>query len=185
MKNKKLKKSLPRDMAYVAVGAVLIAICSWIAFPGPVPFTLQTFGVMFVLGLLKGRRGTFAVLVYLLMGAVGLPVFSGFSGGVGVLAGATGGYILGFFLGACVYWLVTAVFGEGLAVRAVASAGALGVCYAFGTVWYVFVFAGEGAGSLASALGLCVAPFILPDILKTAGAFVLSRGVEKRIMKRY
>ena len=172
-------------MAYVAVGAVLIAICSWIAFPGPVPFTLQTFGVMFVLGLLKGRRGTFAVLVYLLMGAVGLPVFSGFSGGVVVLAGATGGYILGFFFGACVYWLVTAVFGEGLAVRAVAAAGALGVCYAFGTVWYVFVFAGEGAGSLASALGLCVVPFILPDILKTAGAFVLSRGVEKRIMKRY
>lgn len=185
MKGKKLKKGLARDMAYVAVGAVLIAVCAWIAVPGPVPFTLQTFGVMFVLGLLRGRRGTFAVLVYLLMGLVGLPVFSGFSGGVAVIAGPSGGYILGFLAGAGLYWLLTAVFRESLPLRILASGAALGACYAFGTLWYVFVFAGDGAGSLASALALCVVPYVIPDVIKTAAALAVSGAVEKRIKKRY
>ena len=66
------------DMAYIAIFAVLIAICSWISVPATVPFTLQTFGVFLAVGVLGGKRGTLAVLVYLLLGIVGLPVFAGF-----------------------------------------------------------------------------------------------------------
>ena len=92
-----------RDMAYIALMAVLLAVCSWISVPAPVPFTLQTFGVFCALGLLGGRRGSTAVLLYILLGAVGLPVFSGFQGGLGKLLGPTGGYILGFLLSALLY----------------------------------------------------------------------------------
>ena len=86
----------PVDMAYIALFAVLLTVCAWISVPLPVPFTLQTFAIFAALGILGGRRGTWAVAVYLLLGAVGLPVFSGFRGGLGALLGTTGGYILGF-----------------------------------------------------------------------------------------
>lgn len=89
------------DLAYIALMAALIALCAWISVPlGPVPFTMQTFGIFAALGLLGGRRGTLAFLIYLLLGIVGLPVFSGFSAGAGVLFGATGGYLLGYLAAA-------------------------------------------------------------------------------------
>ena len=71
------------DMAYIALFAVAIAICSWISVPAPVPFTLQTFGVFLAAAGLGGKRGTLAVLVYLALGMAGVPVFAGFQGGMG------------------------------------------------------------------------------------------------------
>ena len=82
------------DMVYIALFAVLIAICSWISIPTSIPFTLQTFGIFVTVGVLGGKRGSFAVFIYLLLGAIGVPVFAGFSGGMGVLLGTTGGYII-------------------------------------------------------------------------------------------
>ena len=73
------------DMAYIAVFTVLIAICSWISIPTAIPFTLQTFAVFLSVSVLGGKRGTMAVLLYVLLGAIGLPVFSGFTGGIGIL----------------------------------------------------------------------------------------------------
>ena len=84
-----------RDMALCALFAALLAVCAWLVIPiGDVPFTLQTFGVFAALGLLGGKRGTIAIAVYLLLGAVGAPVFAGFKGGPGALFGATGGCLL-------------------------------------------------------------------------------------------
>ena len=71
-----------RDMAYIALMAVLISVCSWLSVPSVIPFTMQTFGVFCALLLLGGKRGSIAVLLYIVMGAVGLPVFSNFTGGV-------------------------------------------------------------------------------------------------------
>ena len=76
-----------RDMAYIAMFAVVMAVCSWISVPYVVPFTLQTFGVFLAVGVLGGKRGTLAVLIYILLGCVGLPVFAGFSGGIGIVLG--------------------------------------------------------------------------------------------------
>ena len=84
------------DLVMVALFAALIAVCAWVTVPGSVPFTLQTMGVFLAVGLLGGKRGTLAVLIYILLGCVGLPVFAGFSGGIGVILGSTGGYIVGF-----------------------------------------------------------------------------------------
>ena len=72
-----------KDMTLIAMFAVLMAVCSWISIPTQVPFTLQTFAVFCTLGVLGGKRGFFAVLVYVLLGAVGVPVFAGFTGGIG------------------------------------------------------------------------------------------------------
>ncbi len=85
-----------KDMTLIAMFAAIMAVCSWISIPAPVPFTLQTMAVFLAVGLLGGKRGTIAVAIYILLGAVGLPVFAGFSGGLGTLLGLTGGYIFGF-----------------------------------------------------------------------------------------
>ena len=79
-----------RDLARAALFAALIAICSWLAIPTAVPFTLQTFAVFLALGVLGGKLGTLTVAVYLLLGAVGLPVFAGFQGGLGALLSGLG-----------------------------------------------------------------------------------------------
>lgn len=168
------------DLAYAALFAVLLMVCAWITIPLTVPFTLQTFGVFAALGTLGGRRGTLAVLAYLLLGLVGLPVFSGFQGGPGVLLGTTGGYILGFFAMAVVYWVMTAWLGTKLPVSILSMVLGLLVCYAFGTIWFMVLYARtSGPIGLATALGWCVFPFVIPDLAKLALAALLARRVSR------
>ena len=168
------------DMAYIALFAVLMAVCAWITIPMTVPFTLQIFAVFAALVTLGGRRGTYAVVVYLLLGAVGLPVGAGFQGGLGWLLGTTGGYIVGFLCIALIYWLMTAKLGESLPVVVAACVLGLAVCYAFGTAWFLVVYARvNGPIGVTTALGWCVFPYIIPDLLKLALAIVLSRRVKK------
>lgn len=171
-----------QDIVYVGVFAVLITICSWISIPTLVPFTLQTFAVFAAVGILGGRRGTFAVLVYILMGAIGLPVFAGFSGGAGVLFGTTGGYILGFLLTGLLYWGITKVLGEKFWVMILSMVLGLIVCYAFGTVWFMLVYARQsGPVGITTALGWCVIPFILPDLVKIALAAAMTKVVKPHV----
>ncbi len=172
-----------RDMAYIALFAVIMAVCAWITIPLPKPFvqfTLQTFGVFVALNVLGGRRGLYVMLVYLLLGTVGVPVFSGMLGGVGVLLNSTGGYIIGFIAAALVYWLVTARLGEEPWVRAAGCVLGLAVCYAFGTAWFLVVYARDkGPVGLMTALMWCVIPYIVPDLLKLALAMAVSARVKK------
>ena len=119
--------------------------------------------------------------VYLLLGAVGLPVFSGFRGGLGALLGTTGGYILGFLALALVYWLVTALLGERLPAMAVAMVLGLVLCYAFGTFWFLTVYTGGSGETLLGALTLCVFPYVLPDLGKIFLALVLVSRVKKHL----
>ena len=173
----------PRDLTLVALFTVLMAVCAWISVPVPAPFiqfTMQTFAIFAALLTLGGRRGTYAVTAYLLLGAVGAPVFSNFRGGLGVLLGTTGGYILGFFFTALLYWLMTARLGETLPVKL--AAGVLGMVsyYAFGTAWYLVLYASTGSPvGLMTALGYCVFPFVIPDLLKLGLALLLARRVGK------
>lgn len=177
--DKKVKFTV-RDMCFIAMFAVIIAVCSWISVPLTVPITLQTFGVFAALGVLGGKKGTIAVIVYVLLGAVGLPVFAGFKLGIGTLLGTTGGYIIGFVLSGIVYWAITDKFGTKLAVTVIAMALGLLVCYAFGTAWFMIVYTGsKGTVTLWSALGWCVFPFIIPDAIKIALAILVSERVGK------
>lgn len=171
-----------RDITYIAVSAALIAVCSWISIPSAVPFTLQTFGVFLTVGVLGGKRGFFAVLVYILIGAAGAPVFSGFSGGLGVLIGATGGYIAGFLLSAAIIWLITHFFGEKTVVLAIGMFVGLIACYTIGTAWFMIVYLRTtGAVQLIAVLTKCVFPFIIPDIVKIYAALYLTKRLKKLI----
>lgn len=165
-----------RDLVLIAQCAAMMTVCSWISVPAAVPFTMQTFGVFMAIGLLGGKRGTAAVAVYLLLGAAGLPVFSGFTGGIGHIVGPTGGYLIGFLFSALVMWLTEHFFGRSMRVLVISMFAGLAVCYAFGTAWFVISEAkGSGGTGLMAALSLCVFPYIIPDIIKIALAAQLTR----------
>lgn len=178
------QRSKTYDLVYISILVVLITVCSWISIPLTVPVTLQTFGVFTAVGLLGGKRGTLAVLVYILMGAIGIPVFSGFTGGIGILAGTTGGYIAGFLFSALIMWGMEKFFGRSTLVLAGSMVLGLLVCYAVGTLWFMAVYAASsGAVGILTVLGWCVFPFIIPDIAKIVLALILTKrlsGVIKR-----
>ena len=172
----------PRVMVRVALMAVVISVCAWITVPFAVPFTMQTFGVFAALLLLGGREGLAAIGLYLLLGLVGLPVFSGFRGGLGHLLGPTGGYLIGFLFSGLAYLLTEPLMDRARPFARVALCFAqMLLCYLVGTVWFVAVCAREGRPyGFRAALGLCVAPYVLPDLLKLALAEALSRRLKKR-----
>ena len=173
------------DMAYIAMFAVVMAVCAWISIPAAVPFTLQALGVFLAVGMLGGKRGTLAVLIYLLLGAVGMPVFAGFNGGLGYMLGSTGGYIVGFLLSALTMWGFEAALGRKTWVLAVSMVLGLAVCYAFGTAWFMVVYAkNTGAIGLMTALGWCVIPYIVPDLVKIALALLLQKLLSTAIRLR-
>ena len=177
-----VQRSKTYDIVYIAVFAVIMAICSWISIPAAVPFTLQTFGVFIAVGVLGGKRGSLSVLVFILLGAIGIPVFANFSGGIGVLAGPTGGYIIGFLFSALLMWAMEKLPGKKSVMQIVSMIAGLIVCYAFGTVWFVIVYGRmNGPIGFTAALVSCVVPFIIPDIIKIALAYVLSRKLKKYV----
>lgn len=177
-----VQRSKTYDIVYIAVFAVIMAICSWISIPAAVPFTLQTFGVFIAVGVLGGKRGSLSVLVFILLGAIGIPVFANFSGGIGVLAGPTGGYIIGFLFSALLMWAMEKLPGKKSVMQIVSMIAGLIVCYAFGTVWFVIVYGRmNGPIGFTAALVSCVVPFIIPDIIKIALAYILSRKLRKYV----
>ncbi len=181
-----MKRSVPfspRRMAYVALMAVLLCVCAWITIPFTVPFTMQTFAVFAALLLLGGGDGTLAIGLYLLLGAVGLPVFSGFRGGVGHMLGPTGGYLIGFlFTGLCHMLLEPLTARCKSAARIALLFAELAICYLIGTVWFVAVYGAQGKHpGFWGALGLCVVPYLLPDLAKIILADFVARRVRPRI----
>lgn len=172
-----------RDMALVALMTALMAICSWISIPTTVPFTLQTLGVFLACALLGGKRGSLAVFVYILLGALGLPVFAGFAGGAGTLLGSTGGYILGFLLQALVMWGMEILWGRNCWWKlGISMLLGLIVCYAAGTLWFMVVYARTtGPVGAVTVLGWCVIPFIVPDLIKLALALLLQRRIGRYV----
>lgn len=167
-----------KNMVQCGICAALLAISAWLSIPMPqVSFTMQSFAVFFALGLLGGRRGVISISIYLVMGLIGLPVFSGFRGGVGVLLGVTGGYIWGFLLAGLLYWAVTALFGQGFKARLAAMILGMLLCYGCGTVWYLRVY----GGNLWAVLTACVLPYLLPDGVKIALALTLAGRLKRFI----
>lgn len=176
------KKQTTLDLVYISLFTVLIAVSSWISIPMTIPFTLQTMGVFTAIGILGGKRGTLAVLTYILLGAVGVPVFAEFTGGIGVLIGNTGGYIVGFLLSALVMWMIEGAFGRSTLVLGISMIIGLLVCYVAGTVWYMLAYMhNTGAIGLWTVLGWCVFPFVIPDLLKIALSLYLTNRLKKVI----
>lgn len=176
--------SKTQTLTRTAMGAVILALCAWISIPAAVPFTLQTFGIFLVLAVLGPRQGTASILVYILLGLIGLPVFAGFSGGPGALLGPTGGYILGFAFIGIICLLTEKLPLPDTARLITGTLLGLVVCYAFGTLWFLQVAAmGGKVYSLPAVLGMCVAPFVLPDCIKLALALTVGRRLA-RVLRR-
>lgn len=177
---KEVQINKTRDIVFIALFAVLIAVCAWISIPSIVPFTMQTFAVYLTLNFLGGKRGTVSVCVYLLLGLIGVPVFSNFNAGPGALFGATGGYMIGWIFSGLVMWLLEKMHGNKIWVQAVSMVVGLVVCYIMGTAWFMFVYAhNTGPVGLWTVLGWCVFPFIIPDMVKLGLALWLSQRLKK------
>ena len=184
MKSRKEKSKLKTtDIVYIGVFAAVIAVCSWISIPLTVPITLQTMGICVCAGLLGAKRGALSVLVYMLIGLIGLPVFSNFTSGAGRLLGPTGGYIIGFIFTALIVGAFSNRFGKRAWALFFSMILGIAVCYVFGTAWFMIVYAekSETAVSLSSALGTCVIPFIIPDIIKAACASFICISLKKYV----
>ncbi len=164
-----------RDLAMIAIFVALIIVCTWITIPlGPVPFTLQTFAICVTGGVLGLKRGTIAVVVYILLGIVGVPVFSEFSSGIvkfipNTETGMTGGYILGFILTVIIIGIFKNLSKD--------KDNKMKACFIFGTIWF-WQFNPMHMG-LAASISACVIPFIIPDLAKIIVALLVSTQVNK------
>ena len=167
-----------RHMAQVGLFAALGCVCAWLAVPvGDIAITMQTFCVFLTLELLGGKRGTLAIFIYLLLGAVGLPVFSGFRGGLGALLGVTGGYLVGFLATGLIYWLITAVSPKR---RLMGLLAGLAGCYLFGTLWFRFGYLqGASPMGMLAIIAKCVLPYLIPDLCKLALAWYLAQKLKR------
>lgn len=175
-----MKKMTVFEMCITAFFATLTAVLTQIAIPiGPVPITLGTFSVFLAGALLGAKLGAVSQAIYVLLGIVGVPVFTSFRAGVGVLLGPTGGYLWGYILAAGLIGFIVKRFGNNIYVLALAMLA--GYCaYTFtGTCWYVYSM----ETGVAEALMVCVVPFIPGDVLKIVLAVILARRLNPVLQK--
>lgn len=170
-----------QDMAVIALNAALLCVLAPISIPaGPIPFTLGTLAVYLCTAVTGARRGTLSVLLYILIGAVGLPVFSGYTGGLQKLVGLTGGYLVGYVLCALTAGLLIDRFAKTWWVYPLALVLGTVLLYLFGTVWFLIV----GKGTLWAALAACVFPFLPFDLVKIALSTAVGYPVRQQLVKR-
>lgn len=166
-----------RNMAFIALFAAITCVLAPISFNiGSIPISLGTFAVYLAGAMMGKKKGIAAVAVYILLGAVGLPVFTNFSGGLAKLLGVTGGYIIGYIP----MVLLTGIFAEkSKKLMPVGMVLGTAACYLFGTAWYVISTGSE----LVPALMVCVVPFLIGDALKIAAVSAISIPLKSRLDK--
>ncbi len=176
-KTQTLRTTNTYAMVVTALMAAVTCILAPLSIPiGPVPISLTNLAIYLSLYLLDWKKGTLSYLIYLLLGFVGLPVFSGFTGGLTKLAGPTGGYIIGFIPMAIIAGIIIDKFNNrgiqllGMIVGTV-------ICYVFGTVWFCF----QAGYTVSAALAVCVIPFIPADLCKMVIAMIIGPMIRQRL----
>lgn len=166
-------------MVYCALFAALIVVFAQIQvpLPGMVPISLATFGVMMAGLLLGWKYGLLAVVVYVLLGAAGAPVFAGFKGGLAALTGPTGGYIIGYLPYAVLAGLPVKKLQDAFWGRLILLLLGTLACYTLGTAWFMHAT----GRTLGESMGLCVLPFLPGDALKMALSSFLTPRLRKEI----
>lgn len=164
-----MKTLATKDLTYISFFSIVIALCAWLTIPTTIPFTLQTFGVFLTLLVLGGKKGTLSILIYLFLGAMGLPVFASMRGGIGALLDLTGGFLVGLLFIGIVYSLFKEKF--------ISLLIGLILCYLIGTLWFMML----GQTSFINALMICVVPFVGFDILKLYLACLISQRLKKHL----
>lgn len=174
----KKKKSSVQAMIFISLFATLMCIGAWIHFPSPVPATMQTFVAMCALGIMGGKNTFIMLTVYISLGMLGLPVFSGFQSGIGALSGPTAGFIWGFLIGVPVFSFTEKLIKNKRYSLYIGYIIYIITHYIPGALWYCFFsFGGLSLSKLLSSLTVTVFPFILPDAIKTLIAVITVRKV--------
>lgn len=177
------EKFKTKDITYMAIFIAIISICSWISIPMVIPFTLQTFAVFITVGILGTRRSFIAIFIYILIGALGVPIFSNFNSGVSAIIGPTGGYLVGFLIISLVSGKLLEILPSKNIYQILSMVVGLVFCYAFGTLWFVYAYTDSGTSmNIYKALSLCVIPFIIPDLIKIIIGNTIINRVKKFIM---
>lgn len=176
-----------RNLVLCAMCAAITCILAPLSIPlaGGVPVSLATFAVMLSGVLLGGPLGALSQLIYVLLAAVGLPVLAGWTGGLGIVLGMTGGYIIGYIPCAWLTGLIYKKYGE-TAKKPVKilfmilgmTAGNI-VLYVIGTAWFMFIT----EMTLEASLAACVIPFIPGNIIKMAAVIIIGLPVENAIRR--
>ncbi len=159
------------------LAAVICVLAPWSVPIGPVPLSLATFAVYITAAVSRRGQGALAVLCYILLGAVGLPVFAGFAGGAGRIAGVTGGYIVGYLPCALIIGALVGRFEDKKWAYPLSMLAGTAALYAFGTAWYML----QTQAALSAALAMCVLPFLPLDALKIAAASLAAYPVRRRL----
>lgn len=168
-----------RKMAIIALMTAVLCILAPISIPvfiSPVPISLGVLAIYLTAYVLSPLDATISVIIFILLGTFGLPVFSGYSGGLSKLVGPTGGYIIGFLF--TVY--ISSLFihmKKGIIFDVIGMITGLALCYILGTIWFSYQ---QGKGFIASLL-LCVVPFLIGDAIKIIVAVILGTQINKRL----
>ena len=169
-----------KNLTLRAILAAVICVIAPFALPaGAIPITLASFIIFVVSACTKPQYSIPAISIYILLGCFGLPVFSGFCGGVQVLTGLTGGYIIGYIPCAAVISLLCEKHGNNKAVFPLSMLLGTVICYLCGTLWYIT----QANCSVATAFFACIVPFILGDIIKIAAASIICITLRPRLAK--
>ena len=167
-----------KKMVYAALMAALTATGAYIAIPiGPVPIVLQNLFIMLAGLLLGGRWALISVGVYLLAGAIGLPVFAGGTGGIGKFVGPTGGYLFGFAAAAYLIGVISEKGRGRVFIDILAMIAGTVIIYSFGVAWLKLVT----GMSVSKAVAVGMVPFLIGDVLKIAAAIPIARTLRPMI----
>ncbi len=174
------KQSALFNMTSCALMAALMCVLCPVSIPiGPVPISLSVLVILVTVVVLGTWRALVSYTVYLLLGAVGMPVFTGFQGGLAKIAGPTGGYLLGFWLMILIGGIIMERSKRNLWLTMLGMAVGVAVDYVFGTAWFVL----QTGSTLTRALEVCVYPFIPLDLLKIVAAAVFGKLVWKALIR--
>ena len=168
------------QIAVIGVMTAVICILAPFSLPiGPVPISFTNLAIYIALYVLGMKRGTISYLIYLLIGLVGVPVFSGFTGGPQKLFGPTGGYLIGFIPMAVIAGIVIDKCMKKWYFCLLAMIAGTWVCYLFGTAWLAF----QANMTFKAALAAGVIPFIIEDLIKMVLALLIGPQIHKQLVK--
>ena len=171
-----MKHLQAKQLAVCALFAALTAVCSQIQIPLPaIPINLALFAVHLCAALLAPRYAALSMAAYILLGAVGVPVFASFGSGPAVLFGKTGGYIIGYILCVAIVGLLSRRLGFTFPKLCLSMVIGVAVCYVFGTAWFMVI----SGLNLATSLSYCVLPFLPGDAVKILLAAFLALRLRK------
>ncbi len=169
-----------KNIAVTAITAAILCIFSPVSLPvGAIPISLATFAVCLISAFIPYKQSIVAVIIYILLGAAGLPVFSGFTGGFQQIAGVTGGFIIGYIPCSIIVSFLIGRFPDKKYVYPLSMAGGIAVCYISGTLWYSL----QTNTDIVASIAVCVIPFIAGDIIKICAASAMGIILRKRLKK--